>query len=241
MKNSGPQPFPQTRWTLIARSSDLDGQTRTKALTELCELYWPPVYAFIRSRGHSPHDAEDLVQGFFARLLERSDFACVDESRGRLRTFLLSAVTNYMNSEWTKENRQKRGGGRVILSLDDTTAESRVHLLEPSDDLTPDRVFERQWAMTLLDQVFTQLRQRYEETGKLTLFSALQGTLTPAGLDRPMADIAAELNLTLSNLKVASHRLRQRYAALLRETLADTLVEGEDPDEELAHLISNFG
>ena len=241
MDRTGHQPFPQTRWTLIAKSSDVDGQTRTKALTELCELYWPPVYAFVRSRGQSPHDAEDLVQGFFARLLERSDFACVDESRGRLRTFLLSAVTNYMNTAWEKENRQKRGGGRVILSLDDTTAESLVHLPEPTDDLTPDRIFERQWALTLLDQVFTQLRQRYEENGKLTLFNALQGTLTPVGLDRPMADIATELDLTLSNLKVASHRLRQRYATLLRETLADTLTEGEDPDEELAHLITNFG
>ena len=241
MKNSGPQPFPQTRWTLIAKSSDVDGQTRKKALTELCELYWPPVYAFVRSRGQSPHDAEDLVQGFFARLLERSDFACVDESRGRLRTFLLTAVTNYMNKEWMKENRQKRGGDRVIVSLDDETAEGRVQTFALEDHLSPDRIFERQWGITLLEHVFALLREQSAAKGRLPIFEALQGTLTPAGLDRPMSEIADELGMTLNNLKVASHRLRQRYAALLRETLADTLVEGEDPDEELAHLIANFG
>lgn len=232
--------FPSTRWTIVGQAAGNDQAIRRKALTELCELYWPPVYAFIRSKGNSPHDAEDLAQGFFAQLLTREDLAHTDASKGKLRTFLLRAAKNYMSNEWKKANRQKRGGGKVLLSLDAGEGETLYRAPEPRDDLTPDRVFERQWVLTLLKHVLSQLERRYEKDGKAPLFEALKPTLTPGAPMPPYAEVAAALEMSEAALKVAVHRLRQRYGVLLKECIADTLGPGEDPDEELSSLMTAF-
>lgn len=232
--------FPNTRWTMVARSSDADDAIRKKALSELCELYWPPVYAFIRSKGNSPHDAEDLAQGFFAQILERDDIAKTDASKGKLRSFLLASVKNFMANEWRKASRQKRGGEQAVLSLNQNDAETRFHVPEPSDDTTPDKVYERQWVMTLLAHVLEELGERYKDDGKEALFEALKPTLTPGAPMPPYAEVAARLEMSESALKVAVHRLKQRYGTLLRETIADTIGPDEDPEEELGHLLSVF-
>lgn len=232
--------FPSTRWTLVARAGHFDEATRTKALSELCELYWPPVYAFVRSKGNSPADAEDITQGFFAKLLSREDLARTDRDRGKLRSFLLAAVKNYMSSEWRKANRQRRGGDRVVLSLNQEEAEGHLHAHELKDETTPDKVFERQWALTLLSHALQRLEERYREDGKGALFDYLKPALTPGAPMQSYGKIAAELGLSVSAMKVGVHRLRQRYGVMLRQTIADTLGPGEDADEELRHLRSVF-
>lgn len=232
--------FPNTRWTMVARSSDADDSTRQRALSELCELYWPPVYAFIRSKGNSPHDAEDLAQGFFADLLSREDLASTDASKGKLRSFLLASVKNFMAKEWRKASRQKRGGGQAVLSLNQDEGETRFHVPEPKDESSPDKVYERQWVMTLLAHVLEELGVRYEKDGKGDLFETLKPTLTPGAPMAPYVEVAEQLGMSESALKVAVHRLKQRYGTLLRETIADTLGPDEDPEEELGHLMTAF-
>lgn len=232
--------FPNTRWTIVARSTGADEPARHKALSELCELYWPPVYAFVRGKGNSPHDAEDLVQGFFAQILSRNDFAHADPSKGKLRTFLLASLKNYMANERHKAGRQKRGGGIAVLSLDQDEAEAHCHVPEPQDDTTPDKLYQRQWVVTLLDQVLRKLGARYAEDGKGEVFETLKAALTPGAPMAPYAEIAARLGMNEPAVRVAVHRLKQRYGALLRETVADTLGPDENPEEEIAAMMSCF-
>jgi RNA polymerase sigma factor (sigma-70 family) len=233
--------FPNTRWTIVAQSANADEGTRRKALVELCELYWPPVYAYVRSKGNSPHDAEDITQGFFEELLSHDNFAKADAAKGKLRSFLLASVNNYITNQWKKASRQKRGGGKAVFSLDIDDPELRFHTPEPADPITPDVLYERQWALTLLEHALGDvLGVKYETAGKGALFDALKPALTP---DVPMAsyaELATQLDLSKSALKVAIHRLRQRYGKLLRENIADTLGPGEDVDTELQHLLSVF-
>ena len=232
--------FPNTRWTMVARSTEADDTTRQKALSELCELYWPPIYAFIRSKGNSPHDAEDLAQGFFASVLARQDIGKTDASKGKLRSFFLASVKNYMANEHRKNTRQKRGSGQAVLSLNLDEAETRFHVPEPRDDNSPDKVYQQQWVMTLLSHVLENLGTRYEKDGKGELFKALKPALTPGAPMAPYSELAPTLGLSESALKVAVHRLKQRYGTLLRETIADTLGPDEDPEEELGQLMTVF-
>lgn len=232
--------FPNTRWTVVARSGAADDAVRQKALAELCELYWPPVYAFVRGRGHTPHDAEDLVQGLFADLLAREDFAQTDAAKGRLRTFLLAAAKNYMANEARKAGRQKRGGGTAPLSLDLDAAEERCQVPEPADETTPDKLYQRQWVVTLLNHVLEELGTRYARDGKAGLFDVLKPALTPGAPMAPYAEIAPRVGMSEGALKVAVHRLRHRYGTLLRETVADTLGPGEDPEEEIRAMMTAF-
>ncbi|MEM7146753.1 MAG: sigma-70 family RNA polymerase sigma factor [Verrucomicrobiota bacterium] len=233
--------FPDTRWTLVLQIRDPENpDARQRALSDLCEAYWPPVYAFVRSKGNAPADAEDLTQGFFAHLLAHNAIAQADADRGKLRTFLLASVKNYMTNEWKKAHRQKRGGDKTILSLDADNAETRFHPPERGHDLTPDKVYERQWALTLLDQVLKKLHDKYKTDGKAILFDTLKPYLTPGAATPPHAEVATQLDMSESAVKVAVHRLRQRYAKLLRETIADTLAPEEDPEQELTHLLNVF-
>lgn len=233
--------FPNTRWTMVARSVEDDAERRLTALDELCRLYWPPVYAFVRSKGNTPHDAEDLVQGFFAKLLSRDDLAHLDQSKGKLRSFLLASVKNYMANEWEKATRQKRGGGIAVLSLDQSEAEDHCFVIpEPKESTTPDVIFQRQWIMTTLKHVLGELGVRYEKDGKEALFESLKPTLTPGAPMAPYAEIAETLGMSVSAVKMAVRRLKQRYAQLLCETVADTLGPEEDPEEEIAALMGSF-
>lgn len=239
--NSRIKPFPNTQWSLIVRASTADPVEREKALAEICTLYWPPVYAFIRSRGHSPHDAEDLTQGLFAELLERNDFARADSKHGKLRSYLLTAAKNHLNSEHRRENRVKRGGGTVMLSFDAVDAEARCLIPEPVDDMTPDKVFERQWAITIMESVVSQLAARYAEKEQTDLYNALKPFINASDTAAPQSDLARQLGMTDQAFRVAVHRLRQRYAEVLRQTVKSTLGHDEDVEAEITRMMSAFG
>lgn len=237
---TGKYAFPTTRWTLVAQASGERAADRQKALETLCQIYWPPVYAFIRSKGADHAEAEDLTQGFFVELLSRSDFEKASKERGRLRTFLLSSAKNFMTNDWRHRNRQKRGGGAAVISLDLEQKEGGAGILEPSDEVTPEVLFERQWTLTLLGQVLTELGRRYGEKGQSELFENLKPIIAegPGALDYAL--VAEELDMKENAVKVAAHRLRNRYARLLRETIADTVVDEAEVEAELRHLMTVF-
>lgn len=205
------------------------------ALARLCQTYWPPLYAYVRRRGYASHDAEDLTQAFFARLLERQDLATVDPDRGRFRSYLLGAMNHFLSDEWDKARAQKRGGGKVI-HLDTAVAES-VYARDYADSLTPEKLFERRWAITVLEEVQQRLRQEYEREGKAAQFEALRFSLMGERSAVPYAQLAASLNMTESAVKVSVHRLRLRYRRLLRELIAETVSTPDEIEEELSHLL----
>jgi RNA polymerase sigma-70 factor (ECF subfamily) len=226
--------FPTTLWTMILRAGRNDTAQAQAALTQLCRTYWYPLYSFIRRRGFSVADAEDLVQSFLAQLLEKNRFAKVDPELGRFRSFLLASLKNFLANESDREHACKRGGGRKIISFDKGSAESRFQL-EPSYDLTPERHFERQWALTLLDQVLDSLRAEYHSEGKDKLFDELKAVIT--GQDVAYAEIAGRLRCSDGAVKVAVHRLRHRYRETLCRQIAETVGE-HDVDEELRQLLT---
>lgn len=228
--------FATTRWTLVLAAGNAHGATADTraALEELCRIYWYPLYAFVRRRGYGTHDAEDIVQGFLARLIRLNSLSATDREKGTFRAFLLAGVNHYMADEWARNSAAKRDV-RKTVSLDALEAESR-YALEPTDHLTPERVFERQWALSLLENVVRRLRDEYESADKGDLFAGLSFALTGDRSDVPYATLASRLNLSEGALRVAVHRIRQRYRQLLREEIAHTLAEGEDIDSELADL-----
>jgi RNA polymerase sigma factor (sigma-70 family) len=224
--------FPTTLWTLVLHGGRGEPAQVRAALVQLCRAYWYPLYSFVRRRGYSPHDAEDLTQAFFAQLLEKRALERVDPELGRFRTFLLASLKNFLANDWDKAQARKRGGGQMIVSLDNEIAESRYQL-EPSHDMTPERHFERQWAVTLLDQVLAALRDEYHNEGKGDLFEELKIVLT--GQPGAYADMAARLRRSEGAIKVAVHRLRHRYRELIRARIAET-VGDDDVEDELRHL-----
>ena len=207
--------------------------TSAAALAQLCEGYWYPLYSFVRRRGYLPHNAQDLTQAFFAHLLEKHGLGHADPERGRFRTFLLAALKNFLANDWDKVNALKRGGGQTIVSLQSESAESRYQL-EPSHDVTPERQFERQWAITLLEQVLAALRDEYCEEGKGPLFEELKAVLV--GQAGGYAEIAARVGQSEGAIKVAVHRLRGRYRELMQSRIAKTVNEG-DVEDEMRHLL----
>lgn len=243
---SRPQPFPTTQWTLVERAAAADPVEREAALEEICTRYWPPVYAYIRARGHTPHDAEDLTQDFFAELLQRNDLGKADATVGRLRSYLLTAAKNHLVNSHRHGTRLKRGGGAVMLSIDAAQAEARCVIPEPVDDLTSDRVYERQWALTLMEGVVAELESRYAQKGRGDLFQALKPFITataaaPAAGGAPAATaVSHQLGMSDTAFRVATHRLRQRYADLLRKTVRATLGRGIDEEAEIRHLMTVF-
>jgi RNA polymerase sigma-70 factor (ECF subfamily) len=210
-----------------------------ESLARLCQSYWFPLYAYVRRRGYSPEDAQDLTQAFFARLMEKNWIAAADQTKGRFRSFLLSAMKHFLADEWDRERAQKRGGGR-LLSLDLATAEAQ-YSHEPIDAETPERIFERRWALTLLDQVLVRLRSEYEREGKSALFAALHPSLVGERTEQPYAELARSLDSSEAAIKSAVFRLRQRYRQLLREEIAGTLGDNDSVEEELRHLFAVLG
>jgi RNA polymerase sigma-70 factor (ECF subfamily) len=207
---------------------------RDSALAKLCEAYWYPLYAFARRRGASSVDASDLVQGFFATLLEKEYLDDADPSRGRFRTFLLTAFKRYILKQHDRAVAQKRGGGVRHLSLDYEAGESR-YSVEPGHEMTPERVFERRWALTVLDNALTKLRQENESAAKTRQFDALKVLLTGESAPR-YRDIADDLGMTEGAVKVAVHRLRQRFRELIRAEIAQTVADAAEIDEEVRSL-----
>lgn len=227
--------FATTRWTLIRAAGGRDKPEAQEALERLCQLYWFPVYAHLRRKGKSAEDAADLTQAFFAHLLESEALNTLEPERGRFRSFLLTSADNFLANEYDKQFAQKRGGGRMIVSIDVRDAEGRL-LKDPADGHTPERAFERSWAMALLERVLEQLRREYETGDKAEQFAKLYVFL-PKG-EHPMSyrEVGYELRMTEAAVKVAVHRMRQRFGALLREEILQTVERPEDIDEEIARL-----
>jgi RNA polymerase sigma-70 factor (ECF subfamily) len=226
--------FPTTLWTVVLHAGKDAPVEAQAALVQLCQAYWYPLYSFVRRRGYSSHDAEDLTQAFFAQLLEKHGLIRVDPERGRFRTFLLASLKNFLANDWDRVHARKRGGGQSIVALDEETAEARYRL-EPSHEMTPERHFERQWAMTLLDQVLAALRDEYHSEGKGALFEELKAVFI--GQPVTYADMAARLRRSEGAIKVAVHRLRHRYRELMRARISATVGEG-DVEDELRHLLA---
>lgn len=234
--------FPTTRWSRIAAAGDASDSLRREALAELSRAYWYPIYAFIRRKGFGPDAALDLTQDYFARLLERDFLAAADRSKGRFRAFLRADCGFFLSHHREHEATQKRGGGCVWLSIDARDAEGR-YLREPADStLTPDRLFDRAWALGVLDVVLDRLAREHAEAGQAERFEALQGAL---GGQRsiPYAELAERLGMTEAAVQTAVSRLRKRYRALLRDQIAATLNDPNDAaiDAEIRDLFAALG
>ncbi len=229
--------FATTHWSVVLTAGRSDTAQAHVALEKLCRLYWYPLYAYVRRRGHSAADAQDLTQEFFARLLERRSLSAADPNRGRFRSFILTAMNHFLADEWKKGVAKKRGGGQALISLDMAAAEERFDL-EPADDAAPDKLFERQWALTLLDEVLDRLEQEHQSAGKDGLFHALKQTLMGTRESQPYAELAPKLGLTENNVRVAVHRLRKRYRELIRNEIAQTVESPQDVEDEIRHLFN---
>lgn len=232
-----PAAFVTTHWSVVLTAGNSDTTRARAALGRLCQTYWYPLYAYVRGRGHSAHDAQDLTQEFFAQFLERQAVAAANPERGRFRSFILTAMNHFLISEWTKARAQKRGGGQQIISMDLEAAEERLHL-EPADQATPDKIFEKQWALTLLSEVLNRLEVEYRREGKDKLFAALKETLMGSRETQPYEELAAKLDMNAGAIKVAVHRIRKRYRELIRAEIANTLDPSQDIDKEMRHLFS---
>ena len=216
------------------------GTESRDALSALCEAYWYPLYAFVRRKGYDAENAQDLVQGFLARLLEKRDLLSVEPEKGRFRSFLMAACGNYMSNQRDHERAKKRGGARVPISIDRLTAEGR-YCREPAHDMTAERLFERQWALTLLDRVVDQLESEMGRAGKATEFLTLKPALFGGAARVPYSEIAAALGISADAARAAAHRLRGRFRSVLRAEVARTLVETSDIEEEIAALFAALG
>ena len=210
------------------------------ALAALCQTYWYPLYAYMRRKGCGCEDAQDLTQGFFAWLLEKNIMGKAERERGKFRSFLLASFNHFLANEWRRANAQKRGGGHVVISLDLAAGERRFRL-EPTDELTAERIFERRWALTLLEQTLARLRDEFAKRQKLDVFEHLKPYLGSDPGAVPYRQIADEMGKTEGAVKVAVHRLRQRCRELLRAEIAQTVSSAEEVDEELRDLFSAVG
>ena len=229
--------FVTTHWSVVLTAGRSDTARASDALARLCQTYWHPLYAYVRRVGHAPHDAQDLTQEFFARLLEKNYLARADESRGRFRSFLLATLKHFLANEWDKARAQKRGGGQIPIPIDIGSAETSCGF-EPVDDLTAEKIYERRWALTLLAQVLRRLREEYVRAGREKLFEQLKPTLTEASRTVRYAEMAGHLGLSEGAVKVAVHRLRQRYREVLRAEIADTVASPEEVEDELRNLFA---
>jgi RNA polymerase sigma factor (sigma-70 family) len=227
--------FATTRWSIVLGAGGQVSRVDARAaLASLCEMYWPPLYAYLRRSGSSRADAEDLVQGLFSELLARDDFAQVRPERGRFRSFLLASLKHYQANERDKQRAQKRGGNRAILSLDVASAEDR-YVIEPADHRTPESVFDRSWALAVLKQAQARLRDSYRAAGKSNRYDALSPYLAGEHAES-YRDAAAALGMTESAVKVAVHRMRREFRDLIRQEIAQTVASPDEIDDEVRAL-----
>ena len=229
--------FATTHWSVVLAAGGGASSQADAALAQLCGTYWYPLYAFVRRKGHGPHDAQDLTQAFFARLLEKNYVAQAERERGRFRTFLLAALTHFLADEWDKVRRLKRGGGREIISFDAASAEERYRL-EPIEQLNAAKLYERRWVTTLFDQVLARLEQEFRDAGNGTLFDGLKSSLLAEPDGPSYAELGTTLGLTEDAVKQAVHRMRRRYRELFREEIAQTVAGPGEVEEELRHLFA---
>jgi RNA polymerase sigma-70 factor (ECF subfamily) len=236
---AGGKSFATTHWSLVLAAGRGSRPEAAASLATLCETYWYPLYYYVRRCGYRAEEAQDLTQEFFATLLEKGSLKVADPERGRFRSFLLASLNHFLANEWDRACARKRGGGRV-LSLDIAGAESR-YALEPADDLTAERLFERRWATTLLDLVLARLREEFVREGQDRVFERLKGFLGGAVADASYGEVAADLGMTEAAVKMAVHRLRRRYRRLLRAEIAQTVALPEQVDDEIRRLFAALG
>jgi RNA polymerase sigma factor (sigma-70 family) len=229
--------FAPTRWSLVAAAAEPASAESREALEALCRASWLPLYAFARRSGSAPEEAEDLVQGFFAVLLEKGYLAQADRERGRFRTFLLAAFRHHASHERERAQAQKRGGGVRVMSLDREQGES-LYLASPAEGQNAEQLYERRWALTLLERALEDLRAAYGSRGQSEVFEALRPHLS--GTSRPLAEVGADLGLTEGAAKVALHRLRGRYRDVLRAAIAETVETPDEIDDEIRHLLQGL-
>lgn len=229
--------FPTTEWSVVLGAASSNPGRARAALEKLCGRYWYPIYAYIRQSGNKVHKAEDLTQGFFAFVLEHHAFDRVDRSKGHFRSFILAALNNYILNEHDRERSLKRGGGHRIISFDESLAEER-YLYEVADRSTPEKVFERRWAATLIYRVFDRLREEFERRGNAALFSGLQPFLTDEPEIGAQERLAKQLGMETGAVKVALHRARRRFGELLRREVAHTVSRPEEVEEEIRYLLA---
>ncbi len=235
--NTGSHRFATTHWSLVLTAQGNDSIPAGRALSKLCETYWYPLYAFVRRNGHSSHDAQDLTQAFFEKLLEKNYLGDVMQEKGKFRSFLLASLKHFLANEWKRSQATKRGGGTVLLSLDDTEAEARYQL-EPAGEMNAERLFERRWAMTMLDIVMARLREEMKSADKLDLFEELKDRLSGGGDAHSFAESGKRLDLSEGAARVAAHRMKKRYREILRESIGETVADPSEVDDEIRYLIS---
>lgn len=231
--------FATTKWSVVLNAGSEDAAISSSALTTLFEIYWFPLYAYVRRRGIGSADAQDVVQGFFTRLLEKNTLADVTAERGRFRSFLLTAIKHFLANERERAHAQKRGGDQRQLSLDFQSGESRLSI-DPLDSATPERIFERQWALTLLESVLGKLAAEYQQTGKDRHFAVLKKALAGSGERVGYTELGAQLGLSEGAARQAASRLRKRYREILREEVASTVAEPDEVDDEIRMLFQTL-
>ena len=233
---SGPREFRTTHWSVVLAAGDAASPQSAEALERLCRAYWLPLYAYVRRCGRDPEDAQDLTQAFFKHFLENNAVSRADRQRGRFRSFLLTSLQNFISNEWRRASAEKRGGGRALLSWDELSPETRYQP-EAASELTPDKVFDQRWALTLFQQALVRLREESTAAGKGEQFERLKDFLSAEPGEGAYAEIAAHLGLSSSAVAVAVHRLRQRYGQLVRDEIAHTVASPAEVEEELQYLI----
>ena len=231
--------FETTRWTWVCAAQGAEEPSRASALEELCRTYWYPLYAYVRRRGKSAAEAEDLTQEFFRRLLEKDYLKAADQDKGKFRTFLLVAMKRFLANEWHRARAQKRGGEYAFVPIDTGWAEEMYHH-EPVDRVTPESLYERRWALLMLERALGAVREDMERSGKGPLFESLKDALTGNPTEQSYAEVAEEFGLSEGAVKATVHRLRGRFRKHLREIIADTVRDDEDVEDEIQHLFSVF-
>lgn len=230
------QSFNSTHWTTVLAASKSEDPRASEALSKLCETYWFPLYAYVRRRGYRFEDAQDMVQEFFSRLLQKDYLRGVDREKGKFRSYLLAAMEHFLAKEWVRSNRQKRGGGCQFVTLD-SEAEIRFSS-EFSDHWSAETTYDRSWAFTLLEEALTRLKDECTKSGKHHLFEELKGSLSGERLNLPYAELARRLAMSEGAVKVAAHRLRKRYGELLREEIARTVQSPDELEDEIRCLFA---
>ena len=231
--------FATTHWSVVLAAGRSPSPKSASALEELCRNYWYPLYAYVRRRGQPPHDAEDLTQDFFARLLEKNDLARVGPEKGKFRSFLLTSMNHFLANEWDRARALKRGGGRSFISLNDSSAEVR-YSAEPASEWTPEKVFDHRWAVTLLEHALAKLREEYLREKKSSHFNLLKAFLAAEGEQTAYANAAAQLGVNARSIPVLVHRLRKRYRQLIRAEAAQTVSAPEEIDAEMKYLLATL-
>ena len=227
--------FATTHWSVVLAAGRTSGPEAQAALERLCRTYWYPLYAHVRRRGHSPPDAQDLTQEFFARLLAKGFLDRVAADKGKFRSFLLAAMNHFLANEWDRMKAEKRGGGKVLISLDERTAE-QTYLLEPASDPAPELSFDKRWAATLLEQAFASLREEYVGAKKERIFECLKTFLAAEAGSGDYVIAGESLGMSTNAVAVAVHRLRERYRELVRAEIANTVASPDEIDEEMRYL-----